>query len=195
MRLIITASGGGYLATPDAVIIPQQSWNGRGADVDSIDRPLRALQALQAKNGTGVAISTATPTGFLTPNFGERPTQAPRTHSLDAPVPTITSHGAVMFVSPDLGQIGELELGKPYVIVSGNVIQLDILYRMLANSELSRAMSLDTDDETFRFHPSASTSDQTRMIGNGIAVLTAKAIIGNALSYRFQSEKSLDIAS
>ena len=31
---------------------------------------------------------------FITPNFGERPTQTPRTHDVDAPAPTVTSHGA-----------------------------------------------------------------------------------------------------
>jgi DNA (cytosine-5)-methyltransferase 1 len=31
---------------------------------------------------------------FIVPNFGERPTQEPRTHSLDEPLPAITSHGA-----------------------------------------------------------------------------------------------------
>lgn len=33
-------------------------------------------------------------TPFLVPNFGEREGQEPRTHAMDEPVPTITSHGA-----------------------------------------------------------------------------------------------------
>jgi DNA (cytosine-5)-methyltransferase 1 len=31
---------------------------------------------------------------FIVPNFGERPTQRPRTHAVDEPLPSITSHGA-----------------------------------------------------------------------------------------------------
>ena len=173
-----------YLATPNAVIIPQQSWEGRGASVDEIDRPLRALTT---KNGTGVAM----PTAFITPNFGERETQAPRVHMLEQPIPTITGHGAGMLVDPNAVQIGELQPGKPYVIVSGTVIQLDVLYRMLLNTELLKAMSLGSAEEPFKFHESASTSDQTRMIGNGIAGETAMAIIGEAMSYRFDAQDGL----
>lgn len=39
---------------------------------------------------------------FVVPNFGERPTQAPRTHSIDGPLPTVTSHGAGGLVMPFL---------------------------------------------------------------------------------------------
>ncbi len=31
---------------------------------------------------------------WLIPNFGERPTQTPRTHDVDSPIPAVTSHGA-----------------------------------------------------------------------------------------------------
>lgn len=39
---------------------------------------------------------------FIIPNFGERPTQAPRTHSVGDPLPTVTSHGAGGLVMPFL---------------------------------------------------------------------------------------------
>jgi DNA (cytosine-5)-methyltransferase 1 len=38
---------------------------------------------------------------FLIPNFGEAPRQVPRTHSVDDPLPTVTSHGAGGVVSAD----------------------------------------------------------------------------------------------
>jgi DNA (cytosine-5)-methyltransferase 1 len=43
------------------------------------------------KNGLMVAQERGE---FLSPNFGERPTQTPRSHSVDEPTPTVTGHGA-----------------------------------------------------------------------------------------------------
>ena len=37
---------------------------------------------------------------FVVPNFGERPNQEPRTHSVKEPLPTATSHGAGCLVEP-----------------------------------------------------------------------------------------------
>lgn len=37
--------------------------------------------------------------GYIVPNFGERETQIPRSHSLDKPAPAVTSHGAGALVS------------------------------------------------------------------------------------------------
>jgi DNA (cytosine-5)-methyltransferase 1 len=37
---------------------------------------------------------------FLVPNFGERDGQEPRCHSIDEPLPTVTSHGAGSLVEP-----------------------------------------------------------------------------------------------
>ena len=39
---------------------------------------------------------------FIIPNFGERSGQDPRCHSIDAPLPTVTSHGAGALVQPCL---------------------------------------------------------------------------------------------
>ena len=39
---------------------------------------------------------------FLVPNFGERDDQSPRTHSLEDPLPSVTSHGAGSLVKPEL---------------------------------------------------------------------------------------------
>jgi DNA (cytosine-5)-methyltransferase 1 len=40
--------------------------------------------------------------GFIVPQFGERPEQAPRSHDIDEPAPAVTSHGAGAFVQPFL---------------------------------------------------------------------------------------------
>lgn len=53
-------------------------------------------------NGDSLARAEAGPDAFLVPQFGERPNQAPRTHGLDAPLPTVTSHGAGALVEPEI---------------------------------------------------------------------------------------------
>jgi DNA (cytosine-5)-methyltransferase 1 len=180
----LSTRGAGYIAEPvvqpvDPVIIPQH----RGIDCDPVDRPIRALAT---KNGTGFAdpVMVTIPDGFTTPNFGENAGQRPRTHSLDEPVPTATSHGAGMLVQPDLEQ---LVPGKPYVLVSGNVFSLDVLYRMLEKEELARAHSLITETETFTFG-NVPSSAAVKMIGNGVAVETAIGLIDTAMAYRYEAE-------
>jgi DNA (cytosine-5)-methyltransferase 1 len=53
-------------------------------------------------NGDSLARVEAGPDAFLVPQFGERPNQTPRTHGLDAPLPTVTSHGAGALVEPEM---------------------------------------------------------------------------------------------
>jgi len=61
-------------------------------DVDSLDRPIRTIDATNADQ-----IGVVNPT--LVPNFGEREGQSPRCHSVDDPLPVITAqHGAPSLV-------------------------------------------------------------------------------------------------
>lgn len=71
-------------------VVPQ----GRRNDAREIDRPLDTLTT--TSRGVGLAEP------FIVPNFGERNGQDPRTHSLDEPVPAVTSHGAGCIVEPFL---------------------------------------------------------------------------------------------
>jgi DNA (cytosine-5)-methyltransferase 1 len=302
-------------ALVEGVVIPQQHFND-DAIYDPLDRPLRSIAT---RNGTGIA----QPEAFITPNFGERSTQKPRTHSLDEPLPTATSHGAGMLVAPDVthpvaaepvnpiivnmkgqstatgvdvplptqtahaphfyladpvlvsrhigfegkespnpnldepmvtatcrgaGYIAQPEViplvdavlvsqhsgfdndnpslddpivtattrgagyiaqpsleqdildraaahvtpGKPYIVVDGQIMELDITYRMLHAGELARAMSFDSGNDRYRFRDDASMSERVRMVGNAVAVLTAKAIATHVLAYRFKSGETVD---
>jgi DNA (cytosine-5)-methyltransferase 1 len=58
------------------------------ANVRSADEPLTTLTTKSRAEGL------VEPDAYLIPNFGERPTQQPRTHSVEEPLPTVTSHGA-----------------------------------------------------------------------------------------------------
>lgn len=75
------------------VIIPQQRGGKNELRVKSVDGPMPTI----ASSG-----ADAIATGFLVPNFGERPTQTPRTHALSDPLPAVTSHGAGGLVQAEL---------------------------------------------------------------------------------------------
>lgn len=70
--------------------------------VKSLDE---TLNAQTARGNRGIVVPVA---DFVVPNFGEAPGQEPRTHSLDYPAPTVTSHGAGGLVS------GEFEFVVPH---------------------------------------------------------------------------------
>lgn len=91
---------------------------------------------------------------FIAASFGERQGQAPRTHSLDAPVPTVCAGGSIR-------------------LVQGDLIEVDILFRMLEPHELARAMGFPAG---YRF-TSRKKEDLTRQIGNAVSVNTAAALI------------------
>jgi DNA (cytosine-5)-methyltransferase 1 len=62
-------------------------------DVDSVDRPLRTFTASGADD-----FGLVQP--FIVPFFSERTGQEPRTHSVDGPLSTVTSHRAGALVQP-----------------------------------------------------------------------------------------------
>jgi DNA (cytosine-5)-methyltransferase 1 len=68
-------------------------------DAAGAGQPLSTICTSGAHHGLAVP--------FLVPNFGERSGQSPRVHSVDAPAPTVTSHGAgglaVPFILPRTG--------------------------------------------------------------------------------------------
>jgi DNA (cytosine-5)-methyltransferase 1 len=86
---------GGKAAEPFLVVLRQHM----GAR--SINDPIPTLTA----SGTHVGLCEP----FIVPQFGEREGQSPRFHSLDAPLPTVTGHGAGALVQPF---IAELRGGK-----------------------------------------------------------------------------------
>jgi DNA (cytosine-5)-methyltransferase 1 len=90
----VTANGNHYaLVEPFPVLLR----NGQGAR--NIDEPLATLTTKGANYGL------AEP--FIVPQFGEREGQQPRTHSVDDPAPTVTSHGAGVLVESFLMPIDQ----------------------------------------------------------------------------------------
>jgi DNA (cytosine-5)-methyltransferase 1 len=137
--------------------------------VRSTDDPLPTITG--ARRGE---LALAEP--FIVPQFGERPTQGPRTHSLDAPLPAITSHGAGALVEPLIDSGADTMPGGRLVRINGVVYRIDIRFRMLKPKELARAMGFSDDETEYEF---VGTGEQVvKQIGNAVPVNTASALVG-----------------
>ena len=116
---------------------------------------------------------------YVVPNFGEREGQPPRVHSIDDPVPTVTSRGAGSLVSPVVGELSEEQAEqvdpRRLVLVDGHPYLLDIRYRMLQNPELARAMGFSDDETAYEFV--GNVAQVTKQIGNAVPVRLAAALV------------------
>lgn len=101
---------------------------------------------------------------FITAQHGERNGQAPRTHDVDQPAPTIAATGHVDLVE--------------------GTNEYDILFRMLEPHELAAAMGLNTDEQEYEF--AGTKTEKIKQIGNAVAVsmMTAcvSALMADAVS-------------
>lgn len=88
----ITA-GGIHAGLVEPFILPHRMFD--GMQVDSVEQPLRTIVG---KNGGDIGLVQP----FIVPFFGERDGQKPRTHSVEEPLPAVTSHGAGGLVEPFL---------------------------------------------------------------------------------------------
>lgn len=147
--------------------------------VDSVEDPLRTITAHNGQDNYLIE-------PFLIPFFGERPTQGPRSHSLNDPVPAVTSHGAGALVQAFLvkyyGTGIASSLDAPLdtitatdrfglVEIKGERFKLDITLRMLQPHELSAAMGFES---AYQF--AGTRRDQVRQIGNAVEVNNAHAL-------------------
>jgi len=185
----ITAKNGLGIAQPFVAQLHSANTGSDGSD--HVDEPLSTITAggnhhaiaqplvIQERDrSTASSIDNVDRQGlaqpFLTPNFGERERQQPRIHSIQEPLPTITSHGAGM-LSVAFAFTTSNDKRMPYYVVDNTRIYINIGYRMLQPKELARAHSFDH----VRF--SGSTQDAIRQIGNSIPVNTAAAFTGALL--------------
>lgn len=123
---------------------------------------------------------------FVIPtNYGERSGQAPRTHDIDSPAPTVVAgntHALVQpFLVPYYGTGGADSLAEPARTLTGHDrlglvqplegVKLDILFRMLLPAELALAMSFPPG-YVFK----GTRGDVVRQIGNAVDVNQARAL-------------------
>ncbi|WP_299478597.1 DNA cytosine methyltransferase [uncultured Paracoccus sp.] len=127
------------------IIVPVTHGGGEGR---ALDVDVDGLPTITGANRGELA--------FITAQFGEREGQAPRTHSLDQPLP----------VGPTLGQ-GHLVEPTPHY---------DILFRMLEPHELAAAMGFTTEETRYEF--AGTKTEQIKQIGNAVSVAKMKACVG-----------------
>jgi DNA (cytosine-5)-methyltransferase 1 len=96
---------------------------------------------------------------FLTPGFGERKTQTPRTHSVEEPLPTIPARGHTHLAEP-----------------SGPEPEYDIKFRMLQPHELAMGMGFSSRESKYEFV--GNKTERTKQIGNAVSVRQAAALVG-----------------
>ena len=122
----------------------------------------------------------------ITPAFGEGSSQGPRAQDAAAPRPQAAGKGEGNPVSPVLAQavLEDLRASgidpRRLVFLNGIPHILDIRFRMLQNSELSKAMGFD--DEESRYEFTGNASEVTRQIGNAVPVNLAAALVGAMLA-------------
>lgn len=108
---------------------------------------------------------------FVIPNFGERATQDPRTHGIDEPLPTATSHGAGGLVSAELIPLDAFtadtahtgadeqrvkDLLKPLDTICGNRCGIGVVRPFIARFYSQGGQLSSTDDPV----PTATTKDR-----------------------------------
>lgn len=180
----VTARGG-HIGLARPFILPHDQFPKRNqlSLVDSVDRPMRTIGA---HNGGDNYLCAP----FLVPNFGERPGQRPRTHSVDGPVPTVTAtKGAGNLCTPFLFSyygnstyndaqkpLGTVTTKDRFALVTPDGHALDIFFRMLQPRELARAQGFP---EGYVFM--GNKGDVVRQIGNAVPVKTAAALCHAAL--------------
>jgi DNA (cytosine-5)-methyltransferase 1 len=184
----VTGANRGEIALCQPFVLGQQSCSAPR----SVDEPLPTI-------ATAGAISVVQP--FMVPMFGERKGQTPRTHSLDAPLPTVTATkgGPALvqpFISPYNGNStpSPLTLPLPTVTAAARLAlvtpvvidgwQLDIFLRMLRPHELSGGQGFPPD---YRF--TGNQGDQIKQIGNAWPCATAHALCCSVLE-RYAEERA-----
>ncbi len=172
----VTTKNGYAVASP--FLLPHDQFRAKNGLtlIDSVGSPLRTVTA---HNGDDNYVVTP----FLVPGYSEREGQTPRTHSVDAPVPTVTaSKGAGSLCTPFL--IPYYRTGTPkavdspvptvttrdrFALVTPDGHALDIFFRMLTPRELARAQGFPDD-----FDFVGNKAETVRQIGNAVPVGTAE---------------------
>lgn len=165
----ITGNPGLGLAQP--LLVQTSQTGGNGGYARSTEEP---LPTVTTRNDINVVTPVADP--YLVANFGERDGQEPRVHSVEEPLPTVTSKGAGSLVTPSLEELQEANIDpRRLVLINGHPFLLDIRFRMLQNSELSKAMGFDDEESKYEFH--GTVAEVTKQIGNAVPVNLAAALV------------------
>lgn len=184
INTLTTAKGGAHaIVEPDLFTV---GVCGRNLTPRPVDEPYPTLIAARSTRWL------IEPRPFVTPQFGERDGQDPRTLDLtELPMWSATSHGAGSYVDPFLvryashdwtGQENTVPVQQPLptattrdrlaiVMPVIDDVGLDILYRMIQPHETAAAMSFPPG---YKF--AGNRGEVVKQIGNAVAVETARAL-------------------
>lgn len=174
-RELATITTDGAISLVEPVIAPYYG-SGSGQTTRSVARPLPTITT-KARFGLVEPVIVA--------HFGERSGQAPRVHSVDEPVPTITSRGGGELVSGSLCAPASDDVWARAVaerracLIDGRPAIVDIRFRMLEPRELARAMGFSDDETAYEF--TGTKTDVLRQIGNAVPVDVARALVDTIL--------------
>jgi site-specific DNA-cytosine methylase len=159
----------GVMQDTDAVIVSRCSdHNGDGRLSNRTSSPDEVLPNCTA-SGAGYLANP-----LIIQNFGERNGQKPRYRDLDKPLYTVCPQkGAGVLMLPHTAN-PDNEC-KPWIVVNGTAIGIDILFRMLRWRELARAMGFITKKHSYTF-AADTEQDIVRMIGNAVSVEQSYAL-------------------
>ncbi len=107
--------------------------------------------------------------GFIVPFFGERPGQDPRSHSVEDPLPAVTSHGAGGLVEPFLviprGQSEVRSIHEPTPTITNSGAHLGVVEPFLVRYNGSHAGEEDGDRRTHSVDDPVPTLDTSNRYG------------------------------
>jgi DNA (cytosine-5)-methyltransferase 1 len=96
--------------------------------------------------------------------------------SAEQPIPTIVTKANKGILMPIIEAIKSGQVDpRRLILIDGIPYMLDILFRMISNPELAKAMSFTNEEFTYEFV--GTGEDITRQIGNAVPVETAKALV------------------
>lgn len=185
----VSTGGGGAIALP---LIAPYYGGGSGLTAKSAAEPLASVT-------TKARFGLAEP--FIMPITHSG---SARSHSVDAPLPTITTahRGELALIQPAAAPMllraahGDSDGRDPasrvldpampmptltgtnevsYAAAVATECRIDILYRMLTPRELARAMSFDVDGAEYPF--AGNATEITKQIGNAVPCRTAEALV------------------
>ncbi len=158
----------------ESVIVQTDQTGSNGNCVRLVDKPLATL-VTKANTGLAVAEAVMVPVGH-----GERKGQQPRTHSIDAPTPAMTTKRQLGLAQPavEQAQVSDID-PRRLVWIDGILYKLDILFRMLANSELAASHSFNDSERLYEFK--GTVAEVTKQIGNSVPCGVAAALVGGIL--------------
>jgi len=179
----VTTDGFLRVFSPEAFVLPRNQRQRGDFSNGARDPDAEPLHTVTAQNHDGHLVAP-----YLVPFYGERPGQAPRTHDIKAPLPSVpASKVPAGLCEPFLrvyngnSDVAPIDAPCPSVTATDRLALcvpacypwgLDIRFRLLKPVELKQAQGFPADYEL----AADTKDDRTTLIGNAVPVGMARAL-------------------